>query len=263
MSCSGANVGDDSQRSCAQVQLKVVGLGWPRTGTGSLCDALEVLGLGPCYHFRNLLRFEQNWSFWDLAFAESNRTRRAELVLVALQGYASAADVPTACFWDELLHAQEIGLLPASVRFVLPTKSAEDWYDSAESTVLGGWKSPKPSSYGQGSRAIVSNHTRRMSDVWYRLFGHERLQLPQDRGIALAAYQSHQEDVNRRAVPESLIHWAPAQGWTGLCRPLGLPEPKVAFPWRHQRDKGVSDLLAGRSFLSLIAAQPIQASMFF
>ena len=34
--------------------LKIIGAGYPRTGTASLKLALEQLGFGPCHHMREI-----------------------------------------------------------------------------------------------------------------------------------------------------------------------------------------------------------------
>jgi len=43
--------------------LKVIGAGYGRTGTKSLQDALEMLGLGPCYHMVEVFK-HQAWDLW-------------------------------------------------------------------------------------------------------------------------------------------------------------------------------------------------------
>ena len=35
--------------------LKVIGAGFGRTGTTSLQKALEILGVGPCYHLNEII----------------------------------------------------------------------------------------------------------------------------------------------------------------------------------------------------------------
>ena len=36
-------------------ELKVIGAGFGRTGTTSLAKALEILGVGPCYHLNEII----------------------------------------------------------------------------------------------------------------------------------------------------------------------------------------------------------------
>ena len=39
----------------SQTELKVIGAGFGRTGTTSLKKALEILGLGPCFHLNEII----------------------------------------------------------------------------------------------------------------------------------------------------------------------------------------------------------------
>ncbi len=77
--------------------LSVVGAGLGRTGTMSLKLALEHLGLGPCYHMRELLARPAHDPVW-------HATTRGERVDwdALFEGYASAIDWPVAGFWREL-----------------------------------------------------------------------------------------------------------------------------------------------------------------
>ena len=80
--------------------LQVIGAGFGRTGTTSLCSALDALGLGPCDHMREVItqpRRIRQWlrigqgaaPDWDQLFA----------------GYRSAVDWPVATYWRELAAA--------------------------------------------------------------------------------------------------------------------------------------------------------------
>lgn len=39
----------------SKTELKVIGAGFGRTGTTSLQKALEILGVGPCYHLNEII----------------------------------------------------------------------------------------------------------------------------------------------------------------------------------------------------------------
>ena len=49
--------------------MKVIGAGLPRTGTLSQKVALEMLGLGPCYHMVNVLADLNKTADWRAALA--------------------------------------------------------------------------------------------------------------------------------------------------------------------------------------------------
>ncbi len=77
--------------------LDVIGAGMGRTGTYSLKLALEQLGFGPCHHMADVLLDPRKKALWRAA---------GKGMLpdwdVALAGYRSAVDWPTAHFWAEL-----------------------------------------------------------------------------------------------------------------------------------------------------------------
>lgn len=242
----------------AETTPQVVGLGWPRTGTLSLCEALEMLSFGPCYHMRTLLQGgDVAWLPWEAAAAEKrNQTRRAELILQAMRGYRSVADVPAVAFWKDLVHAHNIGLLSSSLYFVLPQKSAEDWYNSASVTVLAGWREATNAS---------GAHAQRMSRVvWAQMFDRNRFKLPEEREQLLTAYRNHETEVVQGVPSSALVRWAPADGWAGLCASLRVPErrcPNVAFPWRNRRGN-TDDLLdhAGDGLPELAEVTPLRVA---
>ena len=72
--------------------LSVVGAGFGRTGTASIKKALEILGLGPCHHMKELTTPEQN-SYW-MAAAEDQTVAWDKV----FQGYGSCVDWPAAFF---------------------------------------------------------------------------------------------------------------------------------------------------------------------
>lgn len=222
------------------VPLRVFGVGWPRTGTGTLCAALETLGFGPCFHLSRLLRMgDAAWESWEaIAVEHSNQTHRAELLLDALSLYQSAADVPAVAYWQDILFANKNGLLPHGVKFVLPRRRAEDWYASAVATVLAGWVGAPPISKTAKNQAEGHHKARMARIVWQRLFGAHRLWLPQDKGLAIRAYQQHTELVTSLIPSESLLLWDPQDGWEALCRFLEVRTPAesmAAFPWENRR----------------------------
>ncbi|WP_216597685.1 sulfotransferase [Ruegeria sp. 6PALISEP08] len=47
--------------------LSVIGAGFGRTGTESLKKAIEILGLGPCYHMFEVLPYPERVAVWRSA----------------------------------------------------------------------------------------------------------------------------------------------------------------------------------------------------
>ena len=44
--------------------LKVISTGFDRTGTGSMREALEILGFGPCHHMHTLIKDPEHGCLW-------------------------------------------------------------------------------------------------------------------------------------------------------------------------------------------------------
>jgi len=71
--------------------LKVIGAGYGRTGTKSLQDALEMLGLGPCYHMVEVFKHQA----WDLWYEASKDPAHADWATI-FKGYNATVDWPNA-----------------------------------------------------------------------------------------------------------------------------------------------------------------------
>ena len=77
--------------------LKVIGAEFGRTGTHSMKQALEMLGLGPCHHMAEVLANPERLAKWREIAAGA--TPDWDDVLM---GYGSAIDWPSAFYWREL-----------------------------------------------------------------------------------------------------------------------------------------------------------------
>jgi hypothetical protein len=80
--------------------MRVIGAGFARTGTLSLCTALETLGFGPCYHMRDVMGDGRRVRQW-LGIARGAPAAWGEV----FAGYHSAVDWPVAAYWRPLADA--------------------------------------------------------------------------------------------------------------------------------------------------------------
>ncbi|HSC47762.1 MAG TPA: sulfotransferase, partial [Gammaproteobacteria bacterium] len=106
--------------------LKVIGTGFGRTGTMSVCTALNQLGF-PCYHMFEVIENKQNKThldFWrEVANSEPGSSHDWEQVFAK---YAATVDNPGCCVWRELMAAYP----DAKVVHTLHPRGAEGWYES-------------------------------------------------------------------------------------------------------------------------------------
>src|SRR4051812_39683738 len=106
--------------------LSVIGAGLGRTGTASLKLALEQLGLGPCYHMKEVFEhLDAHVPVWDRA--ADGRTVDWDTLF---QGYRSAVDFPAAAFYQEVA-----GRYPRA-KVILTERDPERWYASFKETIF-------------------------------------------------------------------------------------------------------------------------------
>ena len=105
--------------------LSIVGAGFGRTGTASMKMALEILGLGPCHHMKELLANSAQLALWRLVARGDNPDWNA-----AFAGYRCAVDWPSAFFWREL------SAFYPHAKILLTVRDAESWYASMDKTIL-------------------------------------------------------------------------------------------------------------------------------
>ena len=183
--------------------LSVIGAGFGRTGTLSMKQALETLGLGPCHHMKEVMARPEQKALWRAA-------ARGEVVDwdAAFAGYGSALDWPAAYFWRQL------SAYYPDAKVLLTVRSAESWYESISNTLLKTLESSTdPDSVGL--RMIAEG-----------VFG-GRLG---DRAHAIAVYEKNTAEVQATIPRRRLLTYRLGDGWQPLCRFLDKPVPKVPFP---------------------------------
>jgi hypothetical protein len=195
--------------------LKVIGAGLPRTGTTSLKHALNQLGFGPCDHMMELVGEPHRWPLWY-------RFERGEhgVATALFDGYASAVDNPTCCFWEPLS-----AVFP-DAKVILTTRPAADWYDSYARTLLDFEKRPAPN-------AAFAELTAFLTRVW--VDGMMAGQL-HDPDAAMALYDAHIARVKSVVCPERLLMFDAQDGWEPLCAFLDVPVPATPYPRKNTGD---------------------------
>ena len=87
----------------------IIGTGLPRTGTTSLCEALETLGFAPCHHFRTMVADDsfphRDMRLWSKAAKTEDKDTRQDILhyLLTKREFKAAVDYPTACFIDDMV----------------------------------------------------------------------------------------------------------------------------------------------------------------
>lgn len=196
--------------------MSVIGTGVGRTGTYSLKLALNRLGVGPCHHMEEVLHnMPVQVPLWSAAAA--GEPRWAEIY----DGYSSAVDWPTACFFREL--AEEY----PSARFILTQRDPERWADSFGATIytlLAGRDEAPP-------------EMRDWLDMASRVIAKTGFPPGLDRDALAEAFTAHNEAVKKTIPADQLLVFEVRQGWEPLCEFLGVPVPDEDFPRTNHREE--------------------------
>ena len=207
------------------MNLRIVGAGFPRTGTSSLHNAVVRLLGGRCYHMDEVFANLDHVPGWRAAL--TGKTPDWNRLLA---DYDAAVDWPASAFWRELAAANPDAPVVLSVRC-----DPETWWRSADRTILQIAREADPK-YGD----------------WLHLFHEllaaqigERWDVPQR---AMAAYERHNEEVRRACWSHRLVEWQPENGWAPICSALGVEVPDEPFPhvnttadWERGHDEAAKE----------------------
>jgi hypothetical protein len=216
--------------------MRVIGAGLPRTGTLTQKLALEQLGLGPCYHWVNVIADLDQVELWDRAM--DGQAPWEQL----FAGHNCTVDWPGGYFYEELMDAYP------DAKVLLSVRDPEAWERSFRETI---WTM----SHGRSlmpllahARAEVDPRFRRYLELVDRMFwgpqgtfaaGHaEPAQL-------IEQMLAHHERVKRTVAPERLLVWEVGEGWEPLCEFLDVPVPDEPLPHANDRGEFVERVIGG------------------
>jgi hypothetical protein len=194
--------------------LELIGAGWGRTGTLSTKIALEMLGLGPCYHMIEVFRnHPEHRALWRRAAADANIDWTP-----IFSDYRAAVDWPTCAFWRELAEAYP------QAKVLLTYRPAGDWYESFDATISSGIPRQHPGDDDEmGSmmnEIIVQRSFRNQAG---------------SRDELVRRYEEHVAEVRAEVPAERLLVWSPKDGWEPLCDFLEVAVPGELMPKVNDR----------------------------
>ena len=184
------------------MSLKVISAGVGRTGTFSVKQALETLGLGPCHHMEEVnAESPEEVLRWRTAVNGTADWPRL------YEGYRSAVDWPTAAFWRELSVAYP------DAKVLLTVRDPESWYKSFSSTI-----SPLVEAHAR-AREELKPFLEMVTEVIYKT----GFEIPSGKDDLIAAFNRHNQAVRDAIPPDRLLVYEVKQGWAPLCGFLGEP----------------------------------------
>ena len=220
--------------------MKLIGAGLPRTGTLSLKVALEVLGVGPCYHMVNVLGDLELVPSWRRALDGDGQWEEI------FHGFEATVDWPGSYFYREL-----IDLYP-DAKVLLSVRDGQAWARSMRDTIWGVLYGDNVVRHLSAARSDVDagwrGYVELMTEMWGRsgLIAGEQTTNEQ-MSNAIGRYH---EEVQRTVPSDRLLAWSVEDGWGPLCEFLDLQGPEMPFP--HLNDsKEFTERVVDASLLAL------------
>jgi hypothetical protein len=203
--------------------MKVIGVGFGRTGTMSLKAALEQLGAGPCFHMIELIvgeRRERDIPQW-VKVAEGTQDWHE-----VFDGWESTVDWPGAARWHEICDA----FPDAAV--LLNMREFEGWYKSMQNTIRAAKVTPPEQLQADANRPMPDPALWGVID---KLLWEDEFQGRfEDKDWVRGMYDARIAEVKATIAPERLTVWELGiDGWEPLAAMLGVPVPDEPFPRLH------------------------------
>jgi Sulfotransferase domain len=214
--------------------MKLIGAGLPRTGTLTQKVALEMLGVGPCYHMVDVLADLDQAKLWQQALAGEPQWERI------LGGFQSTVDYPGGYFYEELADFYP------DAKVLLSVRGAESWERSMRETV---WSVRN----GDSLMRLLSSAQGIVNPGWQDFLDLADGIMWQGKGTfagshaekaeLMAAMNRHNEAVKSAIPSDRLLVWSVSEGWEPLCEFLELPVPDEPLPHVNDRAEFLSRVI--------------------
>jgi len=203
--------------------VKVIGVGFGRTGTMSLKAALERLGAGPCFHMIDLIVGEDRdalipkWA--QVADGEADWHD-------VFDGFEATVDWPAAARWREICDA-----FP-DAPVLLNVREFDGWYRSMQNTIRAAKVTPPEELQQDANRPPPNPLLWQVIDrlIWEGDFQGRFEDEPWVREM----YDARIAEIEATIPPDRLTVWElGVDGWEPLAAMLGVDAPDEPFPRLH------------------------------
>lgn len=207
--------------------MRVIGAGLPRTGTLTQKLALEQLGLGPCYHWVNVLADLEQVELWDRAMDGEGPWEEV------FAGCGATVDWPGGYFYKELIEVYP------EAKVLLSVREEHSWERSFRQTIVA-------LRHGESLMRLLSSARGEVDPRWHRYLALVDRMFWGPEGTFAAGWAEpqqlidqmvrHNEEVKRIVAPERLLVWKVTEGWGPLCDFLGVEVPAEPLPHENDRE---------------------------
>jgi hypothetical protein len=216
--------------------MKLIGAGLPRTGTLTQKLALEQLGLGPCYHWVNVLADLDQVELWNRALDGEGPWDEV------FAGFESTVDWPGGYFYEELMEVYP------DAKVLLSVRKPQSWEPSFRETIVGMCHGESLMRLLASARGEIDPKWRRYLDLVDRMFWGAQGTFKDGwatQAQLIEQFERHNERVKRTVPPERLLVWQVTEGWEPLCEFLGVGVPAEPLPHENDRETFLERVIGG------------------
>jgi len=208
--------------------MKVIGVGFGRTGTLSLKAALERLGAGPCFHMIDLIvgeRRERDLPYWT-QIADGKQVDWS----VVFDGWSSTVDWPACSRWEELIEA-----FPEAP-VLLNIRDFDPFYESCKNTILAVKEAALAGTIQPDANRVPPSPA--LWEVIEKLIWQGDFEGRfKDKEWVREMYYQRIETIKATVPAERLTVWELGDGWQPLADMLGVEAPAEEFPRLHDTNE--------------------------
>ena len=211
------------------MSIKIIGAGFPRTGTTTLKRSLEMLGYEKTYHMKELLVRPENLHYWT-TLADTGTTDWDGLY----DGYQATVDFPGYPFYREHMERYP------DAKVILTVRPFEKWYNSVYSTVWQAGPQTLPEKLGMMLKLATNARIRKVVKcikfvkrmIWEEEFKGKF----EDKAFVEKRFNEHIAEVKAYVPEDKLLIYDVRDGWGPLCAFLGVEEPAEPLPHLNKRE---------------------------
>jgi hypothetical protein len=215
--------------------MRLIGAGLPRTGTLTQKEALEILGLGPCYHWVNIIADLDEVELWHRALDGE------DLLGDIFNGYQSTVDWPGGFVYRQLAERHP------EAKVLLSVRDPDAWEPSYRETIGSFCQGDTLIGHLSKARREIDPRWRRYLELVDRMLWNEHSPFANGWGEQEMKQQmlAYNESVKSAVPSERLLVWNVSEGWEPLCEFLELPVPDVPLPHANDRETFVGRVIEG------------------
>ena len=211
------------------MSIQIIGAGFPRTGTTTLKQALQVLGYKDTYHFKDLIAHPKKLVHW-----KELETKGTTDFDTLFDGYKATVDFPGYPYYKILMNQYP------DAKVILSVRDVDKWYDSTSKTIRKSGPQTVLAKIVLLSKMIFNTSLR---DTFLCIRFMKKTYLSKQfngqfdsESHAKSVFHKHIEDVKAYVPKDKLLVFDVAEGWQSLCEFLNVPIPTEDFPHLNKKE---------------------------